>query len=106
MKNKVFMPQELREELIEFARAYNYFSSGNLEKVIANWIEINDIEAIYFYLHPSPEDENLHLSCTMLANMELNDVITLHQNTRKRVELLKKKERLFEAISSLRLQMN
>lgn len=105
MKENCIIPVNLREELIDFSKAYNYFSQNDIEQSISNWIESNDIDALYYYLHPGAEDENMHLTCTKFASMDLNDVITLHQNLRKKAELLKKKDQLFKEISKIRLHL-
>lgn len=105
MKESSIIPSDLREKLIEFSRAYNYFSHSNIEDSITSWIENNDIDSLYYYLRPSAEDENTHLTCTRFAAMELNDVLILHQNLRKKVELLKIKDELFKEITKIRLQL-
>lgn len=102
MKNTAVIPDELAKQLTDFAKEYNFFSQGDCVEAFATWIKNGDLLSFHFYLKPHSEDENLHLTCTTLANMDLNDVLILYQNTRKKVKLLEEKNRLFKAISELR----
>ena len=102
MNDKNFLSDELREALIDFSKAYNFFSPGDCITAISVWIESKDIEALYQYLKPSAEDENWHLTYSSLAKMDLNDVLLLYENAKKKVDLLKKKDELFKKIIEIR----